>query len=141
MAGKKLNKKKLEQKAWSIFSKFIRLRDCDKSGGCNCCTCGKYIYFGSDMHAWHWISRQYQSTKFHEKNVHWQCVGCNIFGKGKPELHELFIVENHGKKTRDELLELVRDEKSNPHKYKTTEEYYTGIIEKYTEKIGKLTNN
>lgn len=36
------------------------------------------------MQCGHFISRSHTATRFDERNCRVQCVGCNVFGKGKP---------------------------------------------------------
>ena len=59
----------------AIFSIYVRQKY-DKS----CYTCGKV----GTLQNGHFVSRQYLATRWDENNCRPQCVGCNIFGKGKP---------------------------------------------------------
>lgn len=99
---------KLKQQLDEVFSDFIRLRDSNVSGWCNCITCGaphfyKYIDNG------HFIPRVNMSTRYDERNCHAQCTTCNRTFKGElkeyaKQLRELYpegdIVEELREKGR-----------------------------------------
>ena len=106
---------KSEKKAWTWFSKYIRLRDCLRTTGRpdigRCITCNKIITF-KDNDAWHWITIGNKATKFDERNVYLQCSSDNRFKEGmKPEMYEA-IRKIHWQDTIDDLLakskEIVR---------------------------------
>src|SRR5687767_4246038 len=84
--GKKVEKKKtitqLDGILWKVFSEYIRLRDSDDKGFCKCFTCPN-IRFWNKGDCGHGIPRQYKSTKFNERNNHFQCKHCNGFEGGK----------------------------------------------------------
>lgn len=71
--------KKLLDKEFSIY---IRNKYA-KNGMVACYTCGA-IKSISEMQCGHFISRSYLATRFEEDNCKVQCVGCNVFGNGKP---------------------------------------------------------
>ena len=79
--AKQAKKAKPKTQAWlkkeldRVFSIYIRQKY-DKS----CYTCGKV----GTLQNGHFISRQYIATRWDENNCRPQCVGCNIFGNGKP---------------------------------------------------------
>lgn len=82
---KKVKKKTISQLKKlldKIFSIFIRTKYA-KNGYVQCYTCGvtKPI---SEMQCGHFISRSYLATRYDEDNCRPQCVGCNVFGNGKP---------------------------------------------------------
>lgn len=88
----------LKQRAWVVFSLYIRNRD-----SWTCFTCGK-IERGAKMHAGHFISRSHNSTLFDEMNVHAQCAGCNMFRNGQPHLYAEKLVNTYGQK---EFMSLI----------------------------------
>lgn len=101
-----------EARAWSWFSRYIRLRDCIRTTGridiWKCITCNKLITFKWND-AWHWITIGNKSTKFDERNCHLQCVQDNRFKEGmKAEMYEA-IRNLYGQETIDELLEKSRE--------------------------------
>jgi len=76
---KPLTKKGKKQKAWNIFSKYIRTRDCLKTSkfpDCGkCITCGKFFPI-QELQAGHAISGSNNSILFDEELVNAQCRGC-----------------------------------------------------------------
>jgi len=66
---------KLKKKLDQVFSWYIRAKY-DKS----CYTCGRT----GTLQNGHFVSRQYLATRWDENNCRPQCVGCNIYGHGKP---------------------------------------------------------
>ena len=89
---------KLKREVWKEFSLFIRNRD-----RWTCITCGKKGK-GSFMHAGHFISRVNNSVLFDEKNVHAQCVNCNMWRQGESGIYAQKIIEKYGIKEFDALV-------------------------------------
>jgi len=90
---------KLKREAWAVFSRWIRERD-----KWTCYTCGKQGK-GSFMHAGHYISRKHNSTMFDERNVHAQCMNCNLWGYGNMGVYTLKLQEQYGPDIIRELTE------------------------------------
>ena len=67
---------KLKKDLDAIFSKYVRAKYRKE-----CYTCYKK---GVTLQCGHFISRQYLMTRWDENNCRPQCVGCNIYGNGKP---------------------------------------------------------
>ena len=105
----------LKGKLDNIFSKWRRLKEVDKDGFCVCITCGKRLYW-KEIQTGHYITRNYMATRWLEENTAPQCVGCNIFGKGRPDVFAIRIQEKYGK---DELekLNLVKNQIYKYHNY------------------------
>lgn len=92
---------------WKWFSQFIRLRDASPfSGICKCFTCGRpYLWNSGSIHAGHFISVGASlATKYNEKNVHCQCVRCNMHLHGNLYAYSMALREKYGKNTPEELL-------------------------------------
>ena len=70
----------IKQKLWNTFSRYIRMRDADESGYCECISCPKTLHW-KEMDAGHFIPKS-RGTYFYfnEDNVHAQCPACNRFG-------------------------------------------------------------
>lgn len=83
-----------------VFSLYIR-----KKYPAECYTCGKK----GTLQCGHFVSRVYLATRFDENNCRPQCVGCNIFGGGKP----LDFEERLKKDLGDQVVE---DMKRSRHK-------------------------
>lgn len=88
----------LKQRAWVVFSAYIRNRD-----KWTCFTCDKREQ-GANMHAGHFISRSHNSTLFDEMNVHAQCASCNMFRNGQPHLYAEKLIQIHG---QEKFMQLV----------------------------------
>jgi Bacteriophage Lambda NinG protein len=125
----------LHKKFWKVFSEYIRLRDCLETTGTaeegTCCTCHKR-YPLKQLQAGHFISRTHKSIVYDERNVHAQCVGCNMFKAGNIPEYWLFMEGKYGRGVIDELLNL----KSQTRKFKAYE--LEGMIDEYKAKITTL---
>jgi len=93
--------KRLDQ--W--FSKFIRLRDSDENGFVRCITCGTRKHW-KEVDAGHFQTRAKYSTRWHEKNVHAQCKGCNMKNGGQQYVHGKEIDKRYGEGVADEIVYL-----------------------------------
>ena len=106
------------------FSEYIRAKYPKR-----CYTCGRR---GVLLQCGHFISRQYLITRWDERNTRPQCVGCNIFGGGKP----LDFEEN----LKNELgAKVVEKMKASRHKvFKVDTTWYLKQIEHYTLELERL---
>jgi 5-methylcytosine-specific restriction endonuclease McrA len=98
---------KLKRDLDKAFSRYIRLRACD---GCNrgiCVTCGSVVDY-SAANAGHFIARQHLATRYDERNVHLQCVMCNLYKHGNLINYTLFMQNRYGQEVVDELMRLKR---------------------------------
>ena len=101
---KKLTRSKLVKKLDNIFSQYIRLNN-SNNGNCTCVTCGKIgDWKNGGMQAGHFMSRKHYSTRWDERNVKPQCVGCNMFKAGEQYKFSLYL----GQQLSEELLEESR---------------------------------
>jgi hypothetical protein len=109
----------------AVFSKYIRYSNA-KNGYCTCITCDRE-YEVKKIHCGHFISRQYMSTRWDERNVAPQCYGCNVMQQGKQfefslkigkELsEELYLLSKQTKKwSLDEIKDMIEQ-----YKYKLKE--------------------
>jgi gamma-glutamylcyclotransferase (GGCT)/AIG2-like uncharacterized protein YtfP len=103
---KKEIKQKLETKSevlracQIVFNTYIRLRDKDK----NCISCDKKLIGKFD--AGHFFSvGAYPNLRFHENNVHGQCVHCNRDKHGNVKEYDLRLQKLLNDKEYAELLE------------------------------------
>lgn len=94
---------KLKKDAWTVFSRWIRKRD-----NYICITCGKRGE-GSFMNAGHYISRKHNATLFDERNVHAQCMNCNLWGYGNMGVYTLFLQNKYGAGIIEELTKKSRE--------------------------------
>lgn len=102
---KKSDLKKLKEKTWSIFSKYIRLKYSDNNGNCKCVTCGK-IKNWKEMQAGHFVPSRCNAVLFNEKIVFPQCVGCNVMLNGNYHAYFRFMIQEK-KYTPEELFQFM----------------------------------
>ncbi len=113
----------LKKQLDSVFSIYIRTTH-SVDGICTCYTCGKQGTI-KELQNGHFVSRGYTATRWHEDNCRPQCVGCNIFGNGKP-----LDFEDHLKKDLGD--EYVEEIKAMRHQIvKHDRQWYLEQIEKY----------
>lgn len=118
-----------KKKLWSIFTKYIKHRD-----KWQCFTCGKFVT-GRNANGGHFISAAVcpPTLYFHEKNVHCQCVECNLRLEGN---HYVYGVKL-GKRTVNLLNNIKRDYTGEVW---SVEDYKLKIKE-YEGKLRKLIAN
>lgn len=129
MKKKTTSQLKKELDKW--FSLYIRNKYA-KNGMCTCYTCGavkdiKHIQNG------HFVSRSYLATRFDEDNCRPQCVGCNLFGGGKPFEFE----ERLKKEIGEEKVEAMKRRRNDITKYFP----YEQEIEKYKNLVSELSTD
>ncbi len=105
-----------------VFSLFIRAKYPKK-----CYTCGA---IGKTLQNGHFIARSYLATRFLEDNCRPQCVGCNLFGGGKP----LDFEENLKKELGAKRVESMK--KSRHTITKLSPQWYESKIKEYTNLLG-----
>lgn len=117
--------KSLKNKAWKVFSEYIRRRDADEGGTVRCYTCGA-LYFWKQIHAGHAIPGRRNAVLFDAEIVRPQCPRCNIFLGGRYEIFAAKLIRESGlewfekklsgarevvKLTRSDLEELILEYK------------------------------
>jgi hypothetical protein len=124
---------KKTQKYWKnkidkVFHEYIRRRDVDnKTGYCNCISCGKTIHF-SESDAGHFISRKYLITRYDERNVNLQCRKCNRFEYGRQYEYSIAL----GQELSQELLQTSRSV------VKYTDADWREIYEEFNDKLNEI---
>ncbi len=113
-------KTKLFNKAWKVFSAFIRKRD---KGVCY--TCGDKKEW-KKQHAGHFIHGKSTPIYFNEKNVHCQCIGCNHFKSGNRDIYLRNLQKQYSIKLADDLMK----QRDKIHYYTISE--LEEIIKKYS---------
>ena len=99
---KKPSRSKLVKKLDTIFSQYIRLREADNKGFVTCFTCGKNSHYKTQQ-AGHFQSRRHYATRWDERNVQVQCVGCNMFKGGEQFLFAKALDNKYYAGISDEL--------------------------------------
>ena len=121
----------LKKKAWKLFSLWVRLRFSTYGGTVVCVTCGALIHY-KDAQAGHFFPKSRGLVYyFHEKNVHVQCVGCNMFRGEQAKInYTIFMQEKYGMGMVNELETLA------PIKYYRSD--YELLIAEYKERLKQL---
>jgi hypothetical protein len=136
-AKKKPKISSLKLRAWTLFSTYVRLRDCLKTTGTLthgiCISCGKTVSF-EEANAGHFISRRWNELLFDEKNVNLQCVECNLGKQGNVHEYRRKLVKMY---SEDEVLELERRGWLH-HKFTTYE--LEELIQSLKQKILEVEN-
>lgn len=118
-----------KKKAWKVFSEYIR-----RKGGVliQCYTCGVRNAWNDGMQAGHGIPGRNNAVLFLEAVVKPQCVGCNVFGRGKYPIFTSKLIKELGMEEYDRLLNLSQQV------VKFTALDYKDIADKYKEKLEAL---
>lgn len=122
-----IKKKKEKPQAWykkeldKVFSQYIR-RKYSKDGMVSCYTCST-IKPISEMQNGHWIPRNNLATRFSEENCRPQCVGCNMFNKGRPDVFAVNLIK--------EGIDIVQMQQSRYKIFKVDINWYKEKIEYY----------
>lgn len=124
-------RKKLRDKADSIFNSWIRDRDkwlwCVSYGAGNCKNCVE--------HACHRIEAARYSHRRDENNVHWGCSTCNWYNKREHIMYyDQRMISKYWKKWTEKQLFIK-------HKIKPSIEELLAIINKYTKRQKKPLKN
>lgn len=120
--------KKEKSTAWykkeldRVFSLYIRNKYADSNGNVKCFTCSvtKPI---KEIQNGHWIPRNNLATRFSEENCRPQCVGCNMFNKGRPDVFAVNLIK--------EGIDIVELQQSRYKIFKVNTEWYKEKIEEY----------
>ena len=129
---KKILKEDLEttqsliKKLQTVFNKFIRLRDKNKS----CVSCG--CEWRSNFQAGHFYSSVHYGTRFDERNVHSQCRRCNLYLSGNLIDYSIGILNRITIKDYEEIK--VKSKQT----VKFDRQELKELIEVYKEKIKKI---
>ena len=122
-AGKMRKQKSLSQlkkELDKVFSLYIRATYPKR-----CYTCGRE----GTLQCGHFVARSYLATRYDEDNCRPQCVGCNIFGGGKPLDFEENLIKEIGR-VRVDLLKKARHEITirTPEWYEKQIAYYKRML-------------
>lgn len=120
-------KRKLHQRAWKIFSIYIRKKHADFAGYVACITClAQHPWNSGLIHAGHWI---HDKLDFDERNVHPQCRDCNYkFNKNTNTAYAVYMAKTYGHEVMEEIRKESRIKGNDYSRQELLE-----IIEKYKE--------
>jgi hypothetical protein len=131
----------LKKKAWTAFSRYIRLRDGLKTMGSTeygkCITCGEVVplWTRGGMQAGHFIDGRSASILFDEDLVHGQCSRCNLYKSGNKDAYTPIMIDRYG---LERVQEMWR-QKNIIHRW--TKEELNNIIQKYNELYKFMVSN
>ncbi len=97
----------IRSRLWTIFSKYIRLRDADEHGFCICFTSGRRIFWKM-AEAGHFMPTRHTATWIHEKNVHAQSHEANQHNQGEQFVYGKRLDAIYGDGTAEYLAELAQ---------------------------------
>ena len=123
---KKATITQLKKKLDKVFSEWIRRSFANINGDVICYTFGKVLPW-KQAHCGHFISRSYLATRFDPDNCRPQCIGCNLFGNGKPLDFEENLVREIGKK-KVEALKQKRHQITKDYPYVSEIERYQRLL-------------
>ena len=129
---------KLKKELDKIFSVYIRLREANEYGMCQCITCGKVGHYKKDgMQNGHFQSRKHLSTRFDEENCQVQCVKCNVYAWGEQYKFSLALDGKYGEGKAEELQYLARTTlKISRVEYEEKISYYKSLVDKLKKEKG-----
>jgi len=104
----------LKKRCDNWFSKKIRLLYADGAGFVVCYTCGARMFWkNGQAQCGHYVSRQYNSLRYHEKNAKVQCMNCNVWRRGNYSSYVAHLVRDEGA----EILEWFEIERKKMRKF------------------------
>lgn len=103
----------LKKEADKWFSKTVRLRFAERVDGvwwaeCVTCKARKPI---SKLQCGHFMSRQFNNTRYDEENCACQCYGCNVMQQGRQYEFGQWVDEFYGEGTAKKLHEMSKAKK------------------------------
>ena len=135
MALKTISKLKKELDKW--FSLYIRLREANEYGMCQCFTCGVVRHYKDGMQNGHFQSRKHLSTRFDEENCQVQCVKCNVYAWRQQNKFSLAIAFKYLEDKAEELQYLARTTlKISRVEYEEKISYYKSLVDKLKKEKG-----
>ena len=106
---KRSDYKKLKDKAWSVYSAYIRQKHANIDGMARCVTCVDEMKAWKpwkELQAGHFIPTRSGNVLFAEHNVHPQCYACNIHKNGAWVEYYKFMLGTYGIEVINKLMDL-----------------------------------
>ena len=119
----------LKKELDKIFSRYIRYRDKGR-----CFTC-RLVRDPKEMQNGHYVPRQFNSTRYDERNNNCQCYACNMLYGGQPDIYTINLQKKYGKKIVQELNNLRKQTKQ----FSVPE--LKEMIKKYKDKLEYLSTH
>lgn len=114
---------KLKKKLDTVFSQYIRQKYADEDGMVKCYTCSTVKHW-KEMQNGHWIPRHNLATRFDENNCRVQCVACNMFQKGMPDVFAVNLIK--------EGIDIVAMQQTRYSVFKVDAIWYEEQIKKFS---------
>ncbi len=128
-----------KERAWKVFSEYIRKKYSDKDGIGTCITCGVRKPW-KELQAGHAMSSRCNTILFEERLVRPQCYSCNCKKGGMPDEYHAWMLDQYGEDGYYELLRLKhgKDKDGNDIKVRFTIESLEEMIKEWREEIAKM---
>lgn len=110
----KLDRKTLIKRCDKLRQTCARYEGAKKKNGVwvnKCVTCGQTVRCDK-ANGGHWIPRGCLLFRWDEKNVHCQCVGCNLYKNGAYIEYSKWFLEKFGKDTFDRYVDGYKESKA-----------------------------
>lgn len=92
----------LKKKADKLYSLVLRKKAANSGGQIKCYTCSTIKHW-KEMQCGHFVTRTVTTLRYHEKNTRPQCVGCNLFKQGCPDIFAYNLTQEYGAEILGEL--------------------------------------
>lgn len=129
---------KLEDRAWQMFARFIKLRDTNQYGYGKCIDTNAPIFYYRRNERWcsncdsgHYISREIKTIMFNEDNVHAQSIQGNRFNWTFSNYRENLII----KIGLERVVQLEEEKRLYGIGKSYHENNYEEILDIYTKKV------
>jgi len=66
------------------------------------------------MQCGHFVTRTITALRYHLKNTRVQCIGCNMFNQGRPDVFAYNLTKEYGVEVLQELQEIKNKTKLSP---------------------------
>lgn len=113
------------------FSLYIRHKYA-QDGYVQCYTCSMRKPI-AEIQNGHWIPRNNLATRFSEENCRPQCVGCNMFNRGRPDVFAVNLIRDG--------VDIVALQQTKYKVLKLDTIWYSEKINYYKEKVQNLIDN
>lgn len=92
---KKPSLKSLKNKAWKLFSEYVRRKGADVGGTERCYTCGELAHW-KELQCGHAIGGRHNAVLLDEEICRPQCVRCNVFMRGQYPIFTSKLIRENG---------------------------------------------
>lgn len=126
---KERSQAKLKKDFDALFSQYIRRKYANEEGMVKCYTCSTIKHW-KEIQNGHWIPRNNLATRFSEDNCRPQCVACNMFQHGMPDVFAVNLIKDG--------IDIVALQQTRYSIFKIDRHWYIAQIEKYKALLESL---